>query len=108
MTGVYSCAVVVSLGRDGVGRRVLVALALLLLMVLLVHGVAMGPHHAADSGCGTCVAAILLLALIAVLLAEWERRVVLFVPSGRREPPAAEAPPRPSRHPPDEGTVLRL
>ncbi|MEX2323072.1 MAG: hypothetical protein WEA29_04800 [Acidimicrobiia bacterium] len=99
---------VVSLGRTGMGRRVLLMVLLLLLVAFLIHGVAMGPHHVADSGCGTCVTAILLLVAVAVLVAEWTSRVVSVAPSARREPLPAEAPPRSSRHPPDDGTVLRL
>ena len=86
----------------------LAAVVLLLVIVLLAHGIVMGVHIP-EAGCATCVVAILVAAVGALLGAALAPRLValellvLQAGLGGIEPEAAA-----SRHPPRVGPVLRL
>lgn len=87
---------------------IVLALALVLVVLLLAHGLAMGPHHVEESGCATCVAVILAFTALALLLAGWSLQVLPVEPASWPGWFASNPVTSRSRHPPDEGTVLRL
>lgn len=86
--------------------RVLIVLLLLLLAFALGwHLVGMGDH---TMMLGACLAVVAILGLFALLR---PRRLVLSIPATAAAlpaQPALELPLHGGRHPPDEGTVLRL
>lgn len=91
------------------GRITVIGWVLLILVILLlIHGVAMGAHHVQGSGCATCVVALLAI-LVALAIVDTSATVrpvpALALPTmhRRRDPDALR-----SRHPPNDGTVLRL
>jgi hypothetical protein len=104
---VYNRLMAASSGLLRVRRAVLI-LVLLLLLVLLVHGLAMGPHHVDESGCAVCVVVILALMALALPLSDGSRSHTLVDAAGWRPTASSAAVAGRSRHPPGDGTVLRL
>jgi Na+-driven multidrug efflux pump len=91
------------------GRITVIGWVLLILVVLLlIHGVAMGAHHVDGSGCATCVVALLAI-MVALAIVDTSAAIHPVPPLAfptmhqLRHPDALR-----SRHPPNDGTVLRL
>jgi len=96
-------------GHRSRSRALLTAVLLAVVLLLLVHGVAMGVHHVPNAGCATCIVAI--LAALAVMLVGSLAVSPVFGISIWRPAPVLrgiDTGAIPTRHPPRLGPVLRL